>query len=302
MELRCPCGRPRDPAGYAEPITSQATCSSVSAAKNVQSLLNRLLTTDDIDAPTHSQLAAFSRAAHMLVEAGYLAAASPEGHYIRTRAPTPLCRSCYLRETRSLYGSIDQGWYERKAAVGSLARRRDLEPTGPYQFCPVCGTQRDVSSRECTICRFDWSMLAPAPERLNDASRVEDEPATLVMPAPAITVTCGYCLGPFEVSTEIGAVSVHDCGMKVLWTGVGEHLPGEVDHRMKVVHDPGDAKALGCLALLVAPAILALIATGNIGAAVLVAIGSVVVLLVVVFLWRGLVRFSDIMDNLSGRR
>ena len=130
---------------------------------------------------------------------------------------------------------------------------------------------------------------------------------SLPQPSTSTTFRCANCEDrgrspvAFRVTTVPGAISEHWCGMKVRWVG-GEsrtHWTGG-DGRMQVVHDPGDARGLVLLALLAAPTALALIAVG-IGAAILVAIGSVIALLVWrVFLRPGAMFLSDIVDNVRG--
>lgn len=69
---------------------------------------------------------------------------------------------------------------------------------------------------------------------------------------------------------------------------------------MQVVHDPGNARAYVFLTVLALPTVLALL-VGGITAAVLVAIGTVIVLVV----WRllllpGVIFVSDIVDHVRG--
>ena len=123
--MTCHCGRHCDPATYAEPIGAQSACSSVSAAQAVQTLLNRLVTADRLEFDRNSRLEAWSRSARVLVSAGYLTATDDPRVFHRKRVPRPLCRRCFLRETRSLYASIDTQWYEREYAIESASRRRE---------------------------------------------------------------------------------------------------------------------------------------------------------------------------------
>jgi len=135
-------------------------------------------------------------------------------------------------------------------------------------------------------------------------------PAATTPPLPRVmteTFRCANCEDhgkspvAFRVTTVPGAISEHWCGMKVRWVG-GEsrtHWTGG-NGRMQAVHDPGDARALVLLTLLAAPTVLALLAVG-IDAAILVAIGTVIALVVWrVFLRPGTMFLSDIVDNVRG--
>jgi hypothetical protein len=268
MPTTCSCGRPADPRGYAETIAEQSACRSVSAAKKVQTVLNYLLTQErllTVPSPSSSWTGWLDdsgvRAARLLVEAGYLTAADDGRVFMRQRTPAPLCRKCYLRETRALYASIDSGYYERKMSVTPTPRRHpDTKVTAPTPSHPV----------------------AAAPSPPNEE-----------------VWTCGYCHAhgqhpdAFVVTTVPGIVSEHWCGMKVRYTGVGPS-------QMAVVHDPGSAAGVIILILLAMPSVLALIAGGP-GAACLVALVTVIAVIVWRFvLLPGLMFDSDIVDKVRG--
>lgn len=69
---------------------------------------------------------------------------------------------------------------------------------------------------------------------------------------------------------------------------------------MQVVHDPGDAHAYVVMTLVALPTVLTLIGAG-IGAAIIVAKGTLVVLVVWrVFLSPGVMLISEVVDHVRG--
>ena len=60
----------------------------------------------------------------------------------------------------------------------------------------------------------------------------------------------------FYVTTEVGAVSEHWCGMQVRWTGKGRT-------GMAVVHDPGTLRGYLLIAFSVVVAVITFVISGN---------------------------------------
>lgn len=92
---------------------------------------------------------------------------------------------------------------------------------------------------------------------------------------------CGACedhglpplLVAFEVTTEVGAISVHRCGATVEWTGVPPNYT-------KALSDPDDWKGYLVLAILIFPTIIGFL-VGGLGGALVGFVAGVVLLFII---------------------
>jgi hypothetical protein len=115
-------------------------------------------------------------------------------------------------------------------------------------------------------------------------------------------VICDSCLNHdvpldkvrFEVTMVPGAVSTHWCGMKVRWTGIPPN-------GMDVVHDPDHDKGIILIALLVSPAVIALLVAGPLAALVTLPL-TFLVLQVLKAIFQGFQWWGDFFDYFSRRR
>jgi hypothetical protein len=103
-----------------------------------------------------------------------------------------------------------------------------------------------------------------------------------------------YGKARFEVATVPGAISTHWCGMKVRWTG-------RAPRYMDPLADPDDARGVAVIALLVGPALLALLLAGPLAAVVTLPL-TYLALQILKATFQGFQWWGDFFDHFSRRR
>ena len=94
---------------------------------------------------------------------------------------------------------------------------------------------------------------------------------------PTRLFTCSWCEDrgrspvDFYVTTEVGAVSEHWCGMQVRWTGKGRT-------GMAVVHDPGTLRGYLLIAFSVVVAVITFVISGNLVWTILAPVAALFIL------------------------